>query len=71
MLVCLLSFTFLYVFITCIAAFVRNKLMMMMMNIYHRCVFLAPDVAAATFFSFLLICVFNPDSELILVSISH
>ena len=28
MLVCLLSFTFLYVFITCIAAFVRNKLMM-------------------------------------------
>jgi len=31
MLVCLLSFTFLYVFITCIAAFVRNKLMMMMM----------------------------------------
>jgi len=33
--------------------------------------FLAPDVAAATVFSFLLICVFNPDSELILVSISH
>jgi len=33
MLVCLLSFTFLYVFITCIAAFVRNKLMMMMMMI--------------------------------------
>jgi len=30
MLVCFLSFTFLYVFITCIAAFVRNKLMMMM-----------------------------------------
>ena len=25
MLVCLLSFTFLYFFITCIAAFVRNK----------------------------------------------
>ena len=32
MLVCLLSFTFLYVFITCIAAFVRNKLMMMMIQ---------------------------------------
>jgi len=34
MLVCLLSFTFLYVFITCIAAFVRNKLMMMMIGLY-------------------------------------
>ena len=28
--VIVISFTFLYVFITCIAAFVRNKLMMMM-----------------------------------------
>ena len=36
MLVCLLSFTFLYVFITCIAAFVRNKLMMMMMIGDHQ-----------------------------------
>ena len=36
MLVCLLSFTFLYVFITCIAAFVRNKLMMMMMMIVKK-----------------------------------
>ena len=37
MLVCLLSFTFLYVFITCIAAFVRNKLMMMMITFWERC----------------------------------